>query len=489
MRSGGPPRVVGRYALYDPVAAGGMATVHFGRLLGSAGFSRTVVIKRLHEKHAADPRFRAMLLDEARLAGRVRHRNVVPTLDVVWAGGELFVVLEYAHGETLARLLRATSESGRTVDWRIVGSILSDVLHGLHAAHEAKSERGEPLDLVHRDVSPQNVIVCADGIARVLDFGIAKAAGRLSKTLGGVIKGKLPYMPPEQLQGVTSRRTDVFAAAVVLWEALTARRLFTGESDGEIIRNVQSLPIEAPSRLVAGLPPPLDGVVLRGLERDPARRFETARDMALALEACGPFATASEVGAWVERVAGAALGERSNRIQAIEASPLPPSDTLSELLGVTRVGEETAPPTARESPEAIAEADSNEAPPPHGSPRGSARVAIGLSLVGGIAVASAITWVALRPPASAAPAASSGSPSANATSEPSMAAAPPLETATPIEPTTSVAPATLPVPGTTHPSVARPSPRPSAGVTSPRSCDPPYSVDSEGHKHFKTECL
>jgi serine/threonine-protein kinase len=479
MPPAGSPRVIGRYALYDELAAGGMATVRYGRLLGSAGFSRTVVVKRLHPKHARDPRFRAMLLDEARLAARIRHRNVVPTLDVVWEEGELFVVLEYAHGETLGRLLRATSESGGTVDWRIAGAILSDVLHGLHAAHEAKSERGEPLGLVHRDVSPQNVVVCADGIARVLDFGIAKAAGRLFETQAGIIKGKLPYMPPEQLRGEASRRTDVFAAAVVLWEALTARRLFTGESDAEIMASVAALPVEPPSRIVAGLPTAIDAVVQRGLERDPARRFETARDMALALEACGPFAPPSEVGAWVERVAGAALAERSRRIESIEASPLPPSDTLSEMLGVAPAPalEETAPPTARESPRARPE-----------RPR---RSALALPLAGGLALVlgAAATWVVLRPPLGAPAVPTAAAPPAAPEVAGGASASTPTAAA-PAEPPSATASASARPPAPAPRATAHPMGTAHARASAaPAGCDPPYSVDAEGHKHFKTECL
>src|SRR5262245_51026591 len=170
--------VIGRYALHGELASGGMATVHLGRLLGPVGFSRTVAIKRLHAQYAQDPEFVSMFLDEARLAARIRHPNVVPTLDVVATSGELFLVMEYVPGESLSRLARAARDRMERMPPRIVSAIMSGVLHGLHAAHEAKSERGEPLGIVHRDVSPQNVLVGTDGVARVLDFGVAKAAGR-----------------------------------------------------------------------------------------------------------------------------------------------------------------------------------------------------------------------------------------------------------------------------------------------------------------------
>ena len=193
--------MLGRYLLYGEIASGGMATVHFGRLMGVVGFSRTVAIKRLHPHYARDPEVVTMFLDEARLAARIRHPNVLPTIDVVAADGEVFLVMEYVQGVPLSHLVQAATEQGRRVPPRIVSSILVDALNGLHAAHEATNERGEPLRLVHRDVSPQNIMVGADGVARVLDFGVAKAMGRLQTTRDGQVKGKLAYMAPEHLAG------------------------------------------------------------------------------------------------------------------------------------------------------------------------------------------------------------------------------------------------------------------------------------------------
>src|SRR5262245_13924051 len=239
-----PVRVVGRYAVYNEIASGGMATVHVGRLIGPVGFARTVAIKRLYAHYAKDPQFVAMFLDEARLAARILHPNVVQTLDVVPSEGDLFLVMEYVAGESLARLLFASYEQKRSIPPEVVSSIMVGMLHGLHAAHEAKSERGEPLNLVHRDVSPQNVLVGIDGIARVLDFGIAKAALRASSTPGGRMKGKLAYMSPEQLAGVgVDRRADLFSAGIVLWEALTGEQLFVGDDQGKIVGAIMSAPI------------------------------------------------------------------------------------------------------------------------------------------------------------------------------------------------------------------------------------------------------
>src|SRR5262245_14091197 len=191
----------GKYVSRGRIGAGGMVTVHVGRLRGPMGFSRTVAIKRLHAQYALDPEFTEMLLDEGRMAAHINHPNVVSTVDVVVNDGELLLIMEYVHGESLSKLLRSVRHRNEHVPLSIAAAIAVGMLHGLHAAHEATDEDGKPLELVHRDVSPQNVLVGADGIVRVADFGVAKAAGRLHTTRDGVVRGKVPYMAPEQLRG------------------------------------------------------------------------------------------------------------------------------------------------------------------------------------------------------------------------------------------------------------------------------------------------
>jgi serine/threonine-protein kinase len=332
-------RLIGRYALYGEIASGGMATVHFGRLLGPVGFSRTVAIKRLHAQFAKDPEFVAMFLDEARLAGRIQHPNVVATLDVVALEGELFLVMEYVQGESLAKLLGTMHKRGGSIPYKIVASIIAGVLYGLHAAHEATDERGQPLSIVHRDVSPQNVLVGVDGVARVLDFGVAKAAGRMQATREGEIKGKLAYMPPEQMKGASmDRRTDVYAAAVVFWEALTARRLFDGEHAGVIFTKVMNGEVERPSRIIPGVPPIVDEIILRGLDRDLGRRYATARDMAMDIEDRIGVASPRQVAEWLEKVAGDALSRRAVRVKQIESLSTPPPMQLEALASMSAPG-------------------------------------------------------------------------------------------------------------------------------------------------------
>jgi serine/threonine-protein kinase len=315
------PRIVGRYVLYGEIASGGMATVHFGRLLGPAGFARPVAIKRLHAQFARDPDFVKMFFDEARLAGRIAHPNVVPTLDVVAADDEVFLVMDYVRGATLAQLIRTVRRRGDRVQPLISVGIVSGMLQGLHAAHEARDDRGDRLDLVHRDVSPQNVLVGTDGVPRLLDFGVAKASGRLQTTRDGQLKGKLAYMAPEQVRGdPLTRRTDLYAASVVLWEVLTGKRLFYAENEASVLARVLNADVPPPSTIVPSLPRSFDRVVLRGLERDPAKRYASAREMAAELDAVVGVASSTEIGEWVERTAADELRERAALIAEIERS-------------------------------------------------------------------------------------------------------------------------------------------------------------------------
>jgi serine/threonine-protein kinase len=325
------PRLVGRYVLYGEIASGGMASVHFGRLVGPAGFARPVAIKRLHAQFARDPDFVKMFLDEARLAARIAHPNVVPTLDVVAVDDEVFLVMEYVRGVTLAQLLRNLRHRGERIQPLIALGVVSGMLQGLHAAHEAKDDRGERLDLVHRDVSPQNALVGTDGVTRLLDFGVAKAAGRLQTTRDGQLKGKLAYMAPEQVRGEPlTRRTDIYAATVVLWEVLTGKRLFYANNEANVLAKVLSAEVPPPSSIVPELPQSLDKIVLKGLERDSARRYPTAREMAAELDACIGIASPTEIGDWVERSAGEELEARARRIASIERAAAESGDSLPD---------------------------------------------------------------------------------------------------------------------------------------------------------------
>ncbi len=418
MPSAKAARIHERYALFEEIAAGGMATVHLGRLLGPVGFSRTVAIKRLLPQFASSVQFRNMFVDEARLAARVRHPNVVQTLDVISGEQELFLVMDYVHGESLSRLLKSCALDSLPSPV-IVATVMAGILHGLHAAHVATNESGTPLGIIHRDVSPQNILVGVDGIARVLDFGIAKAVGRLHTTREGGVKGKLSYMAPEQLEGSPTQRTDVYAASVVLWEALTGTRLFTGDTDRAIIKRILSPDIDPPGMLRPGLPEALDDVVMTGLARNPADRFPSAREMALALERCLGVAPSSEVGAWVEVTRGEALRRRAAMVARIEeVSSYPSLRTVPAALLDTIV--DARPPSMPEligHPEVPTDTSAVKDRKP------SARVRIGVAIVAAAAMGGAglALGLALGREPQTAPAASAPVPSASTRTPPPSA--------------------------------------------------------------------
>src|SRR5690606_6429832 len=222
---------IDRYDLVAEIASGGMATVYLARLAGVGGFQRFVAIKRLHPHLAKEKEFVEMFLDEARLAAGIHHPNVVPILEVGASERGYYLVMEYIEGDTLARLLARAATTAGKIPADIAIRILLDMLQGLHAAHELKDEKGMATELVHRDVSPQNILVGMDGVSRITDFGVARAASRLSATRVGQLKGKIAYMAPEQAAGDTrvDRRADIFSAGIVLWEVLASRRLFKAE--------------------------------------------------------------------------------------------------------------------------------------------------------------------------------------------------------------------------------------------------------------------
>lgn len=464
--------MVGRYTIHERIASGGMATVHLGKLHGVAGFSPIVAIKCVHSSLATDPEFINMLLDEARLAARVRHPNVVPVLDLVRCDDELFMVMEYVHGEAVARLMRATCERGEAVPPAIASAILSGVLHGLHAAHEARSETSEPLEIVHRDISPQNVIVGADGVARILDFGVAKAAGRVQTTREGQVKGKLAYMAPEQLRGhAVSRQADVYSAAVVLWEVLSGRRLFDGDNEGRVVEQVLFAEIESPSTFAPGLSPALDAVVARGLARDCNERFRSAREMATAIQNASELATPHEVGEWVERMADEALWERQRMILDIEKC-----QRDSHVAAMPRIEV-----TSLFGPELVASQISRiSIGPSNAAPRRKTR-ALQISAVA-LAAAAIVAVGVVRSNASSVGA-------ERVRTEP--LATTPTTTDAPAEPSslTQRVPAPSASPAPTALPIQSKTTRRTRATTPSVECNPPFVRDDEGRKIYKRECL
>jgi serine/threonine-protein kinase len=304
-----------------------MATVHVGRYR-QGGVSKLVAVKRMHPQYARDEDFVEMFVDEAQMAARIRHPNVIATLELVRDAHEVSLVMEYVHGVTLSQLMSDAQKRGALIPLPVVLAILCGVLRGLHHAHEATSERGEPMELIHRDVTPENVLIGADGRARLIDFGVARALGRSTSTRTGQIKGKLSYLAPEQLKGLPlTRRVDVYGASVTLWQAITCRRLFAGDSAVEVALAILRDDVAPPGAMVAGVPDMIDRIVLKGLAQNPLRRWESARHMADAIErACAP-ASELDVGAFVRAISAERL-ERSGALVR-EAERAPVSITLA----------------------------------------------------------------------------------------------------------------------------------------------------------------
>lgn len=325
---------VGRYVLHRQIARGGMATIHIARLMGDEGFSRIVAAKRLLPEFAEDTEFVAMFMDEARIASKVHHPNVVPVLDVVTTSDEVMLVQEYVHGVPLHVLLRAAHEANQKIPVRIAATIATQLLAGLHAAHTTVDEMGAPLGIIHRDVSPQNVMLAADGSARLLDFGVAKTTMAAHVTREGTFKGKLAYSAPEQVRGKPVQQSDIYSCAVVLWELLVGHRMH-GSSQGEA---------ELVATIMAGTMPTitealsneadwgaidsdewkflaeLDPIVQRGLSTDAESRFQTAAEMEHAITKVVPPASASEIAAWLKSIGKDFLEGRDKIIAAEEAS-------------------------------------------------------------------------------------------------------------------------------------------------------------------------
>lgn len=468
------PRRFGRYLLFEPFARGGMAEVCFGRVLGAVGFSRVVAIKRTHRHLAKDPDFVSMLVDEGRLAGRIRHPNVVPVLDVVQEPGELLLVMEYVDGAPLGKLWRRTADRASRFPPEVAVAIVGGLLQGLHAAHETKDERGQPLGIVHRDVSPQNVLVGRDGLARVTDFGIALARERLQFTRTEELKGKLEYMSREQLRRErVDRRADVYAASLILWELLTGTRPFSADTDRSVLRRITAGDIPPALSLAQDLPPELDALLARGLSPEAAERFPTALDMAHALERAVTPASQLEVARFVAELAGEDLERRARRVAEIEAWQEDVPAVANAETQVRDVREDDEGPTL------VAEVPAEDHTPPRALPAQElfplrrSRLVWALPalafLVGGTLLASvALTRLTHSEPPRAPP----------------PPVAKPEPTPTPVATPSAPVPVAPPVAPSAPPPKAKPTYRPPAS-----SCNPPFTVDAQGVRVPKRECF
>jgi serine/threonine-protein kinase len=330
-----------RFELIAELASGGMGTVYLARLGGAGGFQRLYAIKRLHEHLARHGEFIEMFLDEARLAARIHHPNVVPILEIGTTDAGYYLVMEYVEGDTAGHLFFTATQEKKDIAPRIAVRIVLDALAGLHAAHEGTDDEGRSLEIVHRDVSPHNILVSVDGVSRITDFGIARAASRLAITRTGQLKGKVAYMAPEQARSEKiDRRADVFAMGICLWEMIARRRLFKAEGEGETLNRLLYEPIPPLRSVVPDVPREIDEICAKALARDLDQRFATAAAFSDALEdaarALDWLGSHREVAACIHDVLGHDISERRADLRAWltdteRKSAMPPAESSGDL--------------------------------------------------------------------------------------------------------------------------------------------------------------
>ena len=427
-----PGAVLDRYELLCTIARGGMAHVWLGRFKGKHGFEKLVAVKTILPEHALDAHFRNMFLDEARIASGVEHPNVAKILDLGEWRDCLYLVMEYVDGDSLSRMRRLVEKRGLKVPLPIVLRIFADVCAGLHAAHELRGDDGAPLHVVHRDVSPQNVLIPTNGVAKLIDFGVAKARHRLGEeTSAGFAKGKSRYMAPEQALAKTlDRRADVFAVAAMAYEVFEGTTPYDGPNDmarihalitGDEVKKVEHAPHPAVEKLI-----------VKALARDPEARFADANEMRAAIEdamvALKVRASADDVAAFVVANTGDRIAERKGVLKvALDAAA--ERQRIKDVLAQGTVSGRSAegsqpelspPPSRAESaaPPAYSASVHEDAPEPRASDRRRALpfVAGGLAFFA-LSLVLALVVHAMRAPATDAARAPSASPSASPSSE------------------------------------------------------------------------
>ena len=337
------PKTVGRYQIAGELGQGGMGAIYLGRSAGIGGFERLVAIKMIHRHLSKQQQFMDMFLDEARIAALIRHPNVVSVFEVGEHDERYFIAMDYVSGEPLSILLDRTWGRDVSLPADMMAHVVSVTCEGLHAAHELEDPAtGSPLNVVHRDVCPQNIMIGYDGIVRLMDFGVAKAAGQLAMTQPGTQKGKVPYMSPEQIRGRgIDRRSDVFALGIVLWESTVGHRLFKDESHLRSAARVLSGKVPKPSSIRSDYPAALEKIIMKALAPKPKHRFQTARDVGDALNAflaARPVIGAADLAALMQEHCGSRYEskkeiERRASIEDLDAGPIIDHTTQQLFIG------------------------------------------------------------------------------------------------------------------------------------------------------------
>ena len=306
------PTPFGKYYLLERINVGGMAEVFKAKVVGVEGFERIVALKRILPHIAEDEEFITMFIDEAKIAVQLQHANIAQIFDLGKVDDAYFIALEYVQGATCAAFLMTCASMHQTMPLPQVCYVIMQVCEGLDYAHNKRDAQGRALNLVHRDVSPQNVLIGYEGEVKLIDFGIAKAAGKASKTQAGILKGKFGYMSPEQVRGLSiDRRSDIFAVGIILYEMLTGERLFVGESDFSTLEKVRNVEVVPPSSFNSQIPEQLERIVLKALAKDLEDRYQNALDLHDDLQAflysVGKFSSRKDLSVWMKRTFSAGL--------------------------------------------------------------------------------------------------------------------------------------------------------------------------------------
>ena len=326
-----------------------MADVKLAMQRGPAGFEKLVVLKLVHEALASDKQIVDMLLDEAKLSALIKHPNVVDVYELGEADGRYFIAMEYLEGEPLLSVLDRGINNGKRLDALSMARIIADTAEGLDAAHVLKSRDGKPLNLVHHDISLGNIFVLYSGQVKLLDFGVAKVARKSAQKAGDKVFGKLAYMAPEKLdERPGDRRSDIWSLGCVLWEALTFKRLFKGANDIEIVREVRYVNVPPPSSVNSEVPPELDAIVLKALQRDPFRRYQTAKELATALEAVltqKSYPSKNfQIGAYMMQTFSDVIAARERLLREVEGPHRPSAEVIGAAFGEAKDKRESSLP-------------------------------------------------------------------------------------------------------------------------------------------------
>jgi serine/threonine-protein kinase len=325
----------GKYTLIDRIAVGGMAEIFLARQAGIENFEKTIVIKRIRPHLSKQPNFVKMFLNEAKLAAQLNHPNIVQIYDLGRIGESYFIAMEYVFGRDMRRIIPKADSLGIPFPMVYALKIASSVCEGLYYAHQKTDTYGVALNIVHRDVTPENIFVSFDGTVKVLDFGIAKAANQIEQTRAGEIKGKLSYMSPEQCMGKhLDNRSDLFSLGTVLYEWLTGFKLFTGDSEVAILKSITEGKIYAPSYFKADIPEGVEAILMKALEKDRERRYQTAWDMQYDLD---QFLSQYEftpsnihLANFLKQLFNDELEEEKQRLSSLASPPATPEEVIEE---------------------------------------------------------------------------------------------------------------------------------------------------------------